>query len=222
MDERLRALAALDQPLRRRLYDLLGEGWVGRDEAATALDVPRSVAAFHLDRLVEAGVAEVQYVRTSGRTGPGAGRPSKLYRRIDEELTVSLPDRRYELAGTLLAAAVAEADRTGRPVRACLSAVAHDAGRAAGEAAAAHAPRTARRAVQEALAAQGYEPARRRTGDVVLTNCPFHRLADAERTLVCGMNLEYVEGILEGLGVDDVQAALDPAPGRCCVRLSPR
>src|SRR5262245_29925033 len=115
LERRVAGIAALDQPLRRDLYRFLAaaEGWTSRDEAAIALGVPRSVAAFHLDKLAEAGVVEVRFERTSGRRGPGAGRPSKLYRPSPDELTASVPERRYDLAGALLATAVAESIHTG-------------------------------------------------------------------------------------------------------------
>src|SRR4051812_37329553 len=100
LERRIAGIASLDQPARRALYELLAaaDGWTTRDEAAEAAGVPRSVAAFHLDKLAEAGVLEVRFQRTSGRTGPGAGRPSKLYRRSPEELSVSVPERHYDLA----------------------------------------------------------------------------------------------------------------------------
>ena len=93
LERRISGIAALDQPLRRDLDRLLAErdGWVTRDEASEALGVPRSVAAFHLDKLVDAGVVEVTFERTTGRTGPGAGRPAKLYRRSTQEVSASIP-----------------------------------------------------------------------------------------------------------------------------------
>jgi predicted ArsR family transcriptional regulator len=128
-------IAALDQPLRRALYRLLAaaDGWTTRDEAAAALDVPRSVAAFHLDKLADAGVAEVGFERITGRTGPGAGRPSKLYRLAGDEVTATVPERHYELAGSLLATAVAESTRTRTPVADCLHTTARAAGREIGD-----------------------------------------------------------------------------------------
>src|SRR5688500_18235623 len=147
LEQRISGIAALDQPVRRDLYRLLSDrnDWVSRDEASEALGVPRSVAAFHLDKLAEAGVVDVTFERTSGRTGPGAGRPSKLYRRATQEVSASVPERRYDLAGSLLAAAVAEAERTGAPIGECLSATARAAGRVIGdEAAAATGPLTKR------------------------------------------------------------------------------
>src|SRR3954470_20933163 len=124
MDRRTRiaGIAALDQPVRADLYAVLTDrdDWVGRDEAAEAAGVPRSVAAFHLDKLVEAGLVDTRFERPPGRSGPGAGRPAKKYRRTDRDGAVSFPDRRYDLAGTLLADAVAEAAASGRPVEAAL------------------------------------------------------------------------------------------------------
>src|SRR5262245_23263662 len=128
-------IATLDQPLRRDLYDLLVErdDWVGRDEAAGALGIARSVAAFHLDKLAESGLVETRAERPPGRSGPGAGRPAKQSRRSDREVAVSLPDRSYGLAGQLLADAVADAEATGQPVDVTLRDAARSAGRAMGE-----------------------------------------------------------------------------------------
>lgn len=227
LERRINGIAALDQPLRRRLYRLLSgrDGWVTRDEAAESLGVPRSVAAFHLDKLVEAGVVEVTFERTSGRTGPGAGRPSKLYRRGAQEVAASVPERRYDLAGSLLAAAVAEAVRTGAPIAECLSATARAAGRVIGEEAAAATGQLTKRddrrqAVIDILARHGYEPALGKRGEIALVNCPFHRLAEEHRSLVCGMNLDFLGGLLDGMGPSGkLDARLAPEPGYCCVRI---
>jgi predicted ArsR family transcriptional regulator len=53
-----------------------------------------------------------------------------------------------------------------------------------------------------------------------LRNCPFHCLADEDRELVCGMNLSFVQGLLEGVGADQASAALDPSSSGCCVRIA--
>ena len=110
-DTHISAVAALDEPTRRRLYNyvLRQPEPVSRDEAAAALELPRSTAAFHLDRLVDEGLLDMGYQRLNGRSGPGAGRPSKLYRRSRHQVTVSLPQRRYELAGRLLSDALVHA-----------------------------------------------------------------------------------------------------------------
>jgi predicted ArsR family transcriptional regulator len=151
--------------------------------------------------------------RPPGRGGPGAGRPAKVYRRSGTDLDVSLPERRYDLAGRLLVKAVAQAERTGSPVSEALGAVATQAGRSAGTQAAS--------GLFDALAADGYEP--RRDGDgITLANCPFHALAREATEVVCGMNRAYLEGMLGGIGDTGLAARLDPAPGRCCVRLERR
>lgn len=228
LERRIAGVAALDQPLRRDLYRLLAasEGWTSRDEAAAALGVPRSVAAFHLDKLADAGVVEVRFERTSGRRGPGAGRPSKLYRPSQDEVTASIPERHYDLAGSLLASAVATSVRTGAPVADCLRAAARAAGRQIGEEARGAVPPSEPGdgqlgAVVDALARHGYEPEVGRRDEVALANCPFHRLAEEHRDLVCGMNLDLLDGVLEGIGpTSGLTARLDPAPGRCCVRIA--
>src|SRR4051812_19417171 len=109
------AVAALAEPTRRRVYDhvVRQSSAVSRDDAAAALALPRGTAAFHLDRLVADGLLDPCCERRTGRPGPGAGRPAKLYRRAAGPVSVSLPERRYDLAGELLADALAEAATSG-------------------------------------------------------------------------------------------------------------
>ncbi|MBB5958574.1 putative ArsR family transcriptional regulator [Saccharothrix tamanrassetensis] len=220
------AVAALDEPTRRRLYDFVvrHEAPVSRDEAAEAVGVPRTTAAFHLDRLVSEGLLEVVHERRTGRTGPGAGRPSKLYRRSAEQIAVSLPDRRYELVGLLLADALSEVETSGEPPRTVLHRRARVVGRDLGEKARAAAPTAqgSRQGVIEALEGFGFEPrAAEPDTSIVLGNCPFHELARQHTELVCGMNLCLLDGLLDGLAATGLTARLAPAAGQCCVRLDP-
>jgi predicted ArsR family transcriptional regulator len=224
--ERVRCVATLDHPVTQAAYRLLAEqDEVSRDEAAERLEVARSVAAFHLDKLVDAGLAEVRFERLTGRTGPGAGRPAKVYRRANGEIEVSLPERRYDLAGGLLATAVERAAAEGVPVDRAVGDAARETGRSIGEEAGTVAgPQNdaadRRRGVLRILERNGYEP-RVRDGEIVLANCPFHALAEAHRTLVCGMNLELLSGIIEGIGDEGrLSARLAPEPGYCCVRMA--
>ena len=225
-DARVAEIAALDQPVRSDVYEFLvrRDDWVTRDEAADAVGVPRAVVAFHLDKLVEAGLLEVRFERPPGRTGPGAGRPAKKYRRAEREVAVSLPDRRYDLAGELLADAVAESATSGRPVEAALHDVARETGRRMGdgiraEAGGSRSAAATRRAAISALERLGYVP-RAQGREVVLGNCPFHALAERHRGLVCGMNLDLLSGLAEGLGAEErLRPRLEPEDGFCCVRL---
>ena len=224
-EERVAGVASLAEPQRRALYRYVvaQDAAVGKDEAAAAMGVPRSVAAFHLDRLVADGLLTTEYRRLSGRQGPGAGRPAKLYRRAEGEFSVSLPDRRYDLAARLLASAVDEATRTGIPVAQALTEVSSERGRRLGARARELAgKRPSRRAVIDAVVVvlddQGYEP--RRDGDeIVLTNCPFHALVDEQRDLVCGMNHDLLSGLATAVGDDALVALLEPSDSFCCVRL---
>jgi len=224
-EERVAGVASLAEPQRRALYRYVvaQDAAVGKDEAAAAMGVARSVAAFHLDRLVADGLLTTEYRRLSGRQGPGAGRPAKLYRRAEGELSVSLPDRRYDLAARLLASAVDEATRTGIPVAQALTEVSNERGRRLGEQARELAgKRPSRRAVIDAVVVvlddQGYEP--RRDGDeIILANCPFHALVDEQRDLVCGMNHDLLSGLAAAVGDDALVARLEPSDSSCCVHL---
>ena len=224
-DEQIAGVASLAEPQRHALYRYVVRRAdpVGRDEAAKALGVPRSVAAFHLDRLVADGLLETEYRRLTGRTGPGAGRPAKLYRRAGREISVQLPERRYALAADLLATAVTAAATGGTAVDGELAAAARAQGRRLGDAARDHLGRrrTSAAAVDAALEVledAGYEP--RRVGDeVVMANCPFHALVDDHRTLVCGMNLDLLGGMVDELPECALRARLEPSDHACCVRL---
>ncbi|MFL6140723.1 MAG: helix-turn-helix transcriptional regulator [Labedaea sp.] len=221
--DRVSAIAALDEPTRRRLYDYVGRqpAPVSRDDAADAMRLPRNTVAFHLDKLVTEGLMEVVYERRTGRSGPGAGRPSKLYRRSPRQVTVSLPERSYELAAHLLAGAVHEAGTSGQSPQAVLDRRAGELGTTVGRQTRTDDPdRDSHTAALHALETLGFEP-RTVDRDIVLGNCPFHSLARQHTDLVCGMNLSLLNGLLDGLAATGLTARLDPAPGRCCVRIDP-
>lgn len=217
----LTAVAALGDQLRRRLYRFVvaQDHAVSRDEVAGGAGVARSAAAFHLDRLVEEGLLDTEFRRLSGRQGPGAGRPAKLYRRSSGEISVSLPARRYDRAAALLAAAVSEAVASGAPVEAALARLAREEG--ASIAARITPPAEAAGwadAIADALGAEGYEP-RATDAGVALVNCPFSSVAEDHPELVCGMNLALLEGFAGALPPGVVTARLLPTEGACCVRL---
>lgn len=206
-------VSTLDEPTRRRIYDFVSpkRDPVTRDEVGDALGIPRQTVTFHLEKLAAAGLLDVEFARRTGRTGPGAGRPAKLYRRGAREVHVQLPGRSYDIAGGLLAQAVEEADRTGESPRVCLARRAADLGREIGV------PEGAGdEELMAVLAECGYEP-RVEGDDIVLVNCPFHALAKQHTGLVCGMNLDLLSGVL-GDAAD--RARLDPHDGYCCVRIS--
>ena len=208
-------IGALADDTRRALYAYVAAQHepVGREQAASALDLALHTASFHLDRLVAEGLLDVEYRRLSGRTGPGAGRPSKLYRRADREIAVSLPPRRYDLVGDMLATAVDRAAQ-GVPLEQSLEECAREEGIGLGQASGTAGTLDALAAVLET---QGYEPTLSED-TVELANCPFDALARKHTELVCRLNRSYVQGVADGLGCTGVAARLEPEPGHCCVK----
>jgi predicted ArsR family transcriptional regulator len=156
-------IGVLADPVRRQLYRFVCSQAqpVTRDQAATAVGVARHKARFHLDRLEAEGLLEADYLRLTGRTGPGAGRPAKRYRR-GREFAVALPARDYELAGHIMAEAISESARTGTPILDALDSAAAAHGAAIATTSADH-PSGADAALDSAvrlLAEQAYEPRR--------------------------------------------------------------
>ena len=226
LEHQLVSIAALEDPVRRDLYfHVAGEpGDVSRDQAAQAVGITRSLAAFHLDRLVGAGLLETTFRRLTDRTGPGAGRPSKLYRRSSRQIDVTLPERRYELAGQLMVRALQEGASDDALDR--LRAAAREWGERLGAEARPRSGSAGARAraltrVIDVLRNAGFEPRRDGRGGVVLRNCPFDALARSSRDVVCSMNLALIRGVIQGLHAEGIRATLEPQPGCCCVAIHP-
>jgi predicted ArsR family transcriptional regulator len=212
-DDGLDLAGSLADPVRRTLYRFVAEatGPVGKDDAAAHAGIGRSLAAYHLDRLVADGLLRVSYARRSGKQGPGAGRPAKLYAPTDLEVRVQLPARDDALLARLLAAAI-EADESRRTV-AALARVAREEGERAGRAV--EAPDE--RAISEMLAARGYAPCAGDDG-IRMRNCPFHHLVDEHRDLVCNLNLALLDAAVRTADAP-LRAELAPSAEHCCVVL---
>jgi predicted ArsR family transcriptional regulator len=208
----LTALSTLGDATRRRVYEHVASqaGPVSRDQAAAATGIGRTLAAYHLDRLAAEGLLGVTYERRSGRSGPGAGRPAKLYARSRREVAVSVPPRDYHLAARLLADAAAS-DTDGATHRALCTA-AERLGREIAE-------ESSDSELEPLLRERGYEPFRDDDGVVRMRNCPFHAVAQRHPEIVCGMNLALLEGLVAGLDDPGLTATLEPGAGRCCVAL---
>lgn len=219
MDLRDRAagVGALADPTREALYEYVASRSepVGREEAAEALGLAPHTVNFHLDKLVDAGLLVAEFRRLSGRRGPGAGRPSKLYRRSDREWRVSLPERQYDLVGRILASGIERSREEGAGLDVALDRAAADAGRSLGAKAAPGDLAT----FTGVLADQGFEP-RVENDTVLLANCPFDALARDHTALVCGLNRAFVQGVADGVGCRDLTARLEPEAGQCCVKVA--
>jgi predicted ArsR family transcriptional regulator len=221
------AVAALEDELRRRMYlEVRGRRRpVSREEIADAVGVSRKLAAFHLDKLVERGLLVPSYARPPGRGGRGAGRSAKYYEPSAREVDVSIPERNYDLMGTILVRAI-DAQGPGESTRATAKRVAREVGEELGRAEREQrrlprpGPERAMSVASEVLAGCGYEPYSDE-GTVRLRSCPFHALAAQSRDLVCGLNRELVQGVVSGLGNETLDVALAPLPDECCVQLRP-
>jgi predicted ArsR family transcriptional regulator len=220
--DRWPVVATLVDPIRRALYEHVRrqDHAVTREEAADAVEISRGLSAFHLDKLVDAGLLRARYEAPAGEPR-GRGRTPKVYEANDDGLQLAIPPRQYELVGTILADALAHAP-TDAPATA--RRLAAESGRDIGNRAA-HRPGRRHAVAAEldlasaALTDLGYEPSLDR--ELQLTNCPFHSLARRQPELICGLNVAFVSGLLDGLGTTTLRAALDPHPDRCCVTITP-
>jgi predicted ArsR family transcriptional regulator len=214
-DAGIDAAASLAEPLRRRLYDFVVNAGapVGRDEAAAHAGIGRSLAAYHLDQLVTDGILATSFERRTGRSGPGAGRPAKLYMRAPVEIVVQLPARDDTLVAHLLASAI-ETDTTGRARNAL-----REITRGTGKAIRAQLKEGTTEELLGMLRDRGYEPMCDDEG-IRLRNCPFHHLVDDHLDLVCNLNKELLSAVVGGSRTG-YTAHLDPRPGQCCVVLRP-
>jgi predicted ArsR family transcriptional regulator len=212
VDEPWTGVTALVDPSRRALYNYVRRAThpVSRDEAADATGISRGLAAFHLDKLVGAGLLRAGYQAPPDRPR-GRGRSPKVYQLIGDGIALTIPERRYQLMSEILAAAV---DDNPTDAQRAATRHAHQRGRALGAGLADNGAD-----LMVALEHLGYEP-EGTPGQVVLRNCPFHALAARHTTLVCGLNHAFLTGLLEGLGTTGRHALLAPRPGRCCVELA--
>ncbi|ETK36404.1 helix-turn-helix transcriptional regulator [Microbispora sp. ATCC PTA-5024] len=223
-DPAISAVAALDDSLRRGMYVYIRRARrpVTRDEAAAAVGISRKLAAFHLDKLVDAGLLRAGYEAVGGVRK--VGRTPKVYEPTEADIRVTIPERRHEvLAGILMDAVLTEGE--GENAREAAVRVAARRGEELGAAERAQArpgrlgAERALTLIEGVLTRYGFEPARESPTCVRLCNCPFHPLAARAPDLVCGVNQAFLAGMLTGLEADRVRAVLAPRPGECCVEL---
>jgi predicted ArsR family transcriptional regulator len=215
LNETIVRLCVLDDPARWAAYVAVRTAGrpLTRAEVADEVGISAKLAAFHLEKLLSEGFLEATYERDGGTTG--VGHPAKRYRPTGLELEVSIPPRRYDLAAEILAEAL-EADSSDPPLES-LADVAAEYGRQVGRRARA---RSGGSRLLTALRVIGYEPATS-GDDVVLRNCPFRHVAQAQPEIICQMNLAFVAGVLAGTKSRSRHAVLSPSTERCCVVLTP-
>jgi predicted ArsR family transcriptional regulator len=222
----IRAVAALDDELRCGMYLFIRQSGrpVTRDEAAASVGISRKLAAFHLDKLVDAGVLRSKVEPAGGVRK--VGRTPRVYEPADIDIKVSIPARQYDVLAQMLVQAVLTERPDERASDAALR-VAGERGEDLGAAQRAQA-RPGRLGAERALtlaeavlSQHGFEPVRESPGRVRLRNCPFHPMARQAPELVCGINQAFLAGLVTGLRAP-LQATLRPGPGQCCVELAAR
>jgi predicted ArsR family transcriptional regulator len=217
------AVALLAEPTRQRLYLYLRERQepVGREEAARHTGVKPRLVAFHLDRMAEAGLLDVEYRRLSGRVGPGAGRPAKVYSVSSRSFSVEIPQTRYALAASMMATALSAGGPRADGAKS-LQGVATAVGETLGGEIRrqARTKRARHEAVKRQLKQLGYDPQVQESGEWTMRNCIFSELSTSHRELVCPMNAALVTGLLDGAHVPSLRVEKRSAGPGCCVRLT--
>jgi len=223
-DAAIKAVAALEDDLRHGMYEFIrtARAPVTREQAAQAVGISRKLAAFHLDKLVAAGLLRSHYEPVGGLRK--VGRTPKVYEPVDADIRISIPERQHDV----LAAILIEAVLTGRgdeTARQSAMRVAHERGQTVA-AVEREQLRPGRLGAERALTLSegllnrhGYEPDRVSPVCVALRNCPFHPMAGQAPELVCGLNHAFLTGFLTGLDAPTVEAVLEPRTGECCVEL---
>ncbi|ONI79263.1 transcriptional regulator [Actinosynnema sp. ALI-1.44] len=214
----IKAVAALDDDLRWRMYTFIRAERrpVTRDEAAASVGISRKLAAFHLDKLVDAGLLRAGY-QAAGKVG----RAPKVYEPTNVDIRVAIPQRQHDVLAEILLDTVLAQDVSDAAVLAAaqrgekLGTQERDKAKLGRLG-----PERALTVAQDVLARHGFEPARESPTCVRLRNCPFHPLAAKAPDLVCGINQAFLNGLLGGLQAPAVRAVLvAPRPGECCVLL---
>jgi predicted ArsR family transcriptional regulator len=223
-DDPVGTVAVLADEQRRRMYAYTRRARrpVTREEAASVTGISIKLAAFHLDKLVAAGLLRTRYENPGGTRK--VGRKPKVYEPTDADIRVSIPERRPDLIAEILLDAVLAA-RPDENARTAALRVARERGERCGAAERARrrpgrlGPERSVTAGESLLEGLGFEPDRQAPTRLRLLNCPFHPLAARAPELVCGMNHAFVDGMLVGLEATGVEAVLAPRPGQCCVEL---
>lgn len=223
-ENRVETIAVLADGQRRRVFGYVRRARrpVTREEVAAHSGVSVKLAAFHLDKLVDAGLVRSRYETPSGVRK--VGRRPKVYEPAGTDLHVSIPERRPDVIAEILIDAVVT-EQAEESARAAALRTARERGHEIGSAERAHTrpgrlgPERSVNAVEPVLESYGYEPDRPAPTTLRLLNCPFHQLVARSTELVCGINHAFLGGVLDGLQTSGIDAVLAPHPGRCCVEI---
>lgn len=210
---------------RRRIHEIVRRAHrpVTREDVAAADGISAKLAAFHLDKLVAAGLLRTSYANPAAI--PRVGRRPKVYEPADVEIRVSIPERRSDVIAGILVDAVMGAQPSEDAPTAAVNA-ARRQGEAIGQAARARVrpgrlgPERSVSVAEPILEQYGYEPDRPAPTRLRLLNCPFHQLVMRSPELVCAINLALLDGLLDGMQAHGIEATMvRTTTTRCCVEL---
>ncbi|MEU9015348.1 transcriptional regulator [Streptomyces sp. NPDC048479] len=218
------AVSVLADDLRRTMYDFIRRAHrpVTREEAAGDAGISVKLAAFHLDKLVAAGLLRSRYDSPGGIRR--VGRKPKVYEPAAMDIRINIPERRADVLAEILVDAVLS-EEPGEDARSAALRTARHRGEELGAAERARSrpgrlgPERSLTLSEAMLEQHGFEPHREAPTELRLLNCPFHPLAARSPELVCGINHAFLDGFLTGLEATGIDAVLAPRPGRCCVEL---
>ncbi|MFJ8584332.1 helix-turn-helix transcriptional regulator [Streptomyces sp. NPDC093595] len=218
------AVSVLAEEQRRRMYAFVRRAHrpVTREEAAAEAGISAKLAAFHLDKLVAAGLLTFRYDHPEAVRR--VGRKPKVYEPAETDIRISIPERRPDVLAEILIDAVL-GQEPGEDAQDAALRTARHRGEELGAATRARArpgrlgPERSLTLAESVLEQHGFEPDRQAPAELRLLNCPFHPLAARSPGLVCGINHAYLGGFLAGLQATGIDAVLAPHPGRCCVEL---
>jgi predicted ArsR family transcriptional regulator len=207
---------------RGRVLDVLRAAGapMGVQDVAERVGLHANTARFHLDGLVDAGLAER---RTEDRNQPG--RPRTVY--VGTAADVPAGQRSYRLLAEMLTSLVANTlPEPGQAAR--------TAGEAWGRYLAERPAPSQRvdaaegvRRLSTVLADAGFAPDRVDDPDrpvIPLRQCPFREIAEQRQDLVCSLHLGLMRGVLDEvrapLEVDRLEPFVEPSV--CLAHLAPR
>jgi predicted ArsR family transcriptional regulator len=100
------AVSVLADEVRRGLYDFIRRAHrpVTREEAAADTGISAKLAAFHLEKLVTAGLLTFRYDNPGGKRK--VGRKPKVYEPADTDIRISIPERHPDTLAEILIDAV--------------------------------------------------------------------------------------------------------------------
>jgi predicted ArsR family transcriptional regulator len=219
--EAVAAIATLSDPTRAAVFEeaQAAQRPVTREAVAEAVGISRKLAAFHLDRLVAAGLLQAD-------TAPSrkVGRAPKTYRPSERHVQVSVPPRRHEPLAEILLSALTDTAGSQDSAISAVTRTASDRGHAAGaEFAGARrlgrlGPERAMTVLTDLLNQHGYLACTEQQ-TVRLRNCPFQPLAAENPALICALNHGFISGLIDGLEARGIDAVLRPDPAGCCVQV---